>query len=163
MKWQLSKRQEGEASVPKANGDAQAGNGASKGSEARDKFLDLKTTIHRKLLDRINLSMLDKLSREQVQAEVGDIVFDLLVEEDTALNAMERARLVDEVLDELLGLGPLEPLLADETITDILVNGYKTVFVERNGLLEKAPTRFQNERHLLRIIQKSIPSIRPHR
>jgi pilus assembly protein CpaF len=124
-----------------------------------DKFLTLKTVIHRKLLDRINLGILDKLSRKQIEEEVGDIVLALLVEEDAALNARERERLVGEVLDELLGLGPLEPLLADETITDILVNGYKTVFVERNGLLEKVPTRFQDERHLLRIIQKIVSAV----
>jgi pilus assembly protein CpaF len=124
-----------------------------------DRFLTLKTAIHRKLLDRINLALLDKLSREQIQEEVGDIVLALLVEEDAALNARERERLVGEVLDELLGLGPLEPLLADETITDILVNGYRTVFVERFGLLEKAPARFQDERHLLRIIQKIVSAV----
>ncbi|WP_419716236.1 CpaF family protein [Altererythrobacter aquiaggeris] len=124
-----------------------------------DKYLLLKTAIHRKLLDRINLGILEKLSRDQIQEEVGDIVLDLLVEEDAALNAKERTELVAEVLDELLGLGPLEPLLADETITDILVNGHKTVFVERNGLLEKETTRFQNERHLLRIIQKIVSAV----
>jgi pilus assembly protein CpaF len=124
-----------------------------------DRFLHLKTAIHRKLLDRINLSILDKLSREQIQAEVGGVVLSLLVEEDAALNAKERERLVGEVLDELLGLGPLEPLLADETITDILVNGHRTVFVERRGLLEKETTRFQDERHLLRIIQKIVSAV----
>ena len=91
----------------------------------------------------INLALLDKLSREQIEAEIGDIVMELLVEADEALNARERKQLVGEVLDELLGLGPLEPLLKDEGITDILVNGHKTVFVERNGLLEKVPTQFQ--------------------
>jgi len=126
---------------------------------AIDRFLGLKTRIHRKLLDRINLGILDKLSRERIQAEIGDLVLGLLLEEDAALNASERERLVDEVLDELLGLGPLEPLLADETITDILVNGHKTVFVERNGLLEKESTRFQDERHLLRIIQKIVSAV----
>jgi len=124
-----------------------------------DRFLHLKTAIHRKLLDRINLSILDKLSREQIQAEVGGVVLAILVEEDAALNAKERERLLGEVLDELLGLGPLEPLLADETITDILVNGHRTVFVERRGLLEKESTRFQDERHLLRIIQKIVSAV----
>jgi pilus assembly protein CpaF len=123
------------------------------------RFLELKSTIHRKLLDRINLAMLDKLSRAQVEEEVGEVVLGLLAQEDEALNAKERAKLVDEVLDELLGLGPLEPLLADETITDILVNGHKTVFVERRGLLERVPTRFQDERHLLRIIQKIVSAV----
>jgi pilus assembly protein CpaF len=124
-----------------------------------DKYLSLKTMIHRKLLDRINLGLLEKLSREQIEDEVGDIILGLLIEEDAALNSRERQTLVAEVLDELLGLGPLEPLLADETITDILVNGYRTVFVERRGLLEKVPTRFQDERHLLRIIQKIVSAV----
>lgn len=123
------------------------------------RFLTLKSTIHRKLLDRINLAMLDKLSRAQIEEEVGEVVLALLAQEDEALNAKEREQLVAEVLDELLGLGPLEPLLADETITDILVNGYMTVFVERRGLLERVPTRFQDERHLLRIIQKIVSAV----
>lgn len=124
-----------------------------------DKMLALKTSIHRKLLDRINLSLLDRMSREQTEEEVGDIVLNLLVEEDAALNASERKRLVGEVLDELLGLGPLEPLLADESITDILVNGHRDVFVERFGLLERVSTRFQDEKHLLRIIQKIVSAV----
>jgi pilus assembly protein CpaF len=84
---------------------------------------------------------------------------ELLVEADEALSARERKQLVGEVLDELLGLGPLEPLLEDEGITDILVNGHKTVFVERNGLLEKVSTQFQDEKHLLRIIQKIVSAV----
>jgi pilus assembly protein CpaF len=157
VKWQLSGRKRGTAEA-----EVQATDHLPPIDAAEveiDRFLTLKTVIHRKLLDRINLGILDKLSRNQIEEEVGDIVLALLVEEDAALNARERDRLVGEVLDELLGLGPLEPLLADETITDILVNGYKTVFVERNGLLEKAPTRFQDERHLLRIIQKIVSAV----
>ena len=157
MKWQLSGRKQSELEI-----DAQEVSHLppAEASEVEiDRFLTLKTVIHRKLLDRINLGILDKLSRKQIEEEVGDIVLTLLVEEDAALNATERKRLVGEVLDELLGLGPLEPLLADDTITDILVNGHKTVFVERNGLLDKAPTRFQDERHLLRIIQKIVSAV----
>jgi pilus assembly protein CpaF len=157
VRWQLSGRKvadtDADSEVPPFVAPIEA-------SEVEiDKFLALKTTIHRKLLDRINLSVLDKLSREQIEEEVGDIVLGLLVEEDAALNARERSRLLGEVLDELLGLGPLEPLLADETITDILVNGYRTVFVERSGLLEKEATRFQDEKHLLRIIQKIVSAV----
>lgn len=127
--------------------------------EANDRLLALKVSIHRKLIDRINLSMLEKLSREQINEEVGDIVLELLVEEEAALNSRERRQLVNDVLDELLGLGPLEPLLQDETITDVLVNGHATVFVERGGLLEKVMTRFQDEKHLLRIIQKIVSAV----
>ena len=124
-----------------------------------DRMIDLKVSIHRSLLDRINLAALDKLSREQIQAEIGEIVGELLEDQREPLNSRERSALVLDVLDELLGLGPLEPLLKDETITDILVNGHETVFVERQGLLEKVATRFQDERHLLRIIQKIVSAV----
>lgn len=158
MKWQINSRKV--AVEPMEHGAVPAPSAPAAGSEAEiDRYLALKNEIHRKLLDRINLGILEKLSREQIEDEVGDIVLALLIEEDAALNTGERQRLVDEVLDELLGLGPLEPLLADETITDILVNGHKTVFVERKGLLEKTPTRFQDERHLLRIIQKIVSAV----
>ena len=124
-----------------------------------DRMIDLKVSIHRSLLDRINLSALDKLSREQIQAEIGEIVGELLEAQREPLNSREKSALVLDVLDELLGLGPLEPLLKDESITDILVNGHETVFVERQGILEKVATRFQDERHLLRIIQKIVSAI----
>ena len=124
-----------------------------------DRMIDLKVSIHRSLLDRINLAVLDKLSREQIQAEIGEIIGELLEAQREPLNSRERGALVIDVLDELLGLGPLEPLLKDETITDILVNGHETVFVERQGLLEKVATRFQDERHLLRIIQKIVSAV----
>lgn len=124
-----------------------------------NRYLDLKVSIHRALLDKINLGALEQLSRDQIQSEVGEIVAELLQERREMLNARERERLVIEVLDELLGLGPLEPLLKDESITDILINGYDTTFVERGGLLEKVPTRFQDERHLLRIIQKIVSAV----
>jgi pilus assembly protein CpaF len=126
---------------------------------AADRLLSLKVSIHQALLDKINLSLLDKLPREQIESEVGDIVRSLLAEGHHVLNSQERAELVTDVLDELLGLGPLEPLLKDESITDILVNGPHTVFVERKGLLERIPTRFQDERHLLRIIQKIVSAV----
>ena len=157
MKWQLGKR--GEAEAAEAEPDSAHVVPPAGEATPTDKYLDLKTTMHRKLLDRINLNILEKLSRAQIEEEIGDIVLGLLVEENAALNAKERQRLVSEVLDELLGLGPLEPLLADETVTDILVNGCKTVFVERYGLLERTPTRFQDERHLLRIIQKIVSAV----
>ena len=124
-----------------------------------DRMIDLKVSIHRSLLDRINLAALDKLSREQIQTEIGEIVGELLELQHEPLNSRERGALILDVLDELLGLGPLEPLLKDETITDILVNGHETVFVERQGLLEKVATRFQDERHLLRIIQKIVSAV----
>ena len=124
-----------------------------------DRVLSLKVEIHQQLLDRINLALLDKMPREQVAEEISDIVADLLESTGEVLNRAERTSLSAEVLDELLGLGPLEPLLKDETINDILVNGYQTVFVERFGMLERVPTRFQDEKHLLRIIQKIVSAV----
>jgi len=94
-----------------------------------------------------------------VEAEVGEIVHEQLALQKHALNLEERRRLVSDILDELLGLGPLEPLLKDHSITDILVNGHKVVFVERNGRLVETPTRFKDEKHLLRIIQKIVAAV----
>ena len=99
------------------------------------------------------------MSREQIQEEVGDIVLEELDKQRHALNHAERRQLVDDVLDELLGLGPIEPLLKDATITDILVNGHDSVFVERFGVLEPSPVRFKDEKHLIRIIQKIVSAV----
>ncbi|MXO75238.1 CpaF family protein [Altererythrobacter aerius] len=126
---------------------------------AADRKLSLKVSIHRALLDKINLAALDQLPRAQIEHEIREIVQELLQERREALNAAERDELTKEVLDELLGLGPLEPLLKDDGITDILVNGHQTVFVERGGVLERVPTRFQDEKHLLRIIQKIVSAV----
>jgi len=125
----------------------------------RDKHTELKVELHQRLLDLINLSALDNMSREQIEAEVGDIIHEELAKQNHALNNAERKQLVGDVLDELLGLGPLEPLLKDPTITDILVNGSNHVFVERYGQLEPTPVRFKDERHLLRIIQKIVSAV----
>jgi pilus assembly protein CpaF len=120
---------------------------------------DLKVELHQRLLGLINLSALETMSREQIQDEVGDIVLEELDKQRHALNHAERRKLVDDVLDELLGLGPLEPLLKDTTITDILVNGHDSVFVERYGVLEPSPVRFKDEKHLVRIIQKIVSAV----
>ena len=125
----------------------------------RDGSTELKVALHQRLLDLINLSALDQMSREQIEDEIGDIIHEELAKQSHALNQTERKQLVGDVLDELLGLGPLEPLLKDPTITDILVNGYNSVFVERFGMLEPTPVRFKDERHLLRIIQKIVSAV----
>ena len=125
----------------------------------RDKHTELKVELHQRLIDLINLPALEKMSRAQIEAEVGDIVAEELAKQNEALNHAERKQLVGDVLDELLGLGPLEPLLKDPTITDILVNGHDRVFVERYGVLEPSVIRFKDERHLLRIIQKIVSAV----
>lgn len=135
----------GPASVPAVVGAMPA---------AMDVRTSLKVDLHQKLLDRINLSALETMSREQVGRDIGDIVADMLRETSTALTLAERRLLVEDILDELLGLGPLEPLLKDPTISDIMVNTADVVFVERGGLIEETRARFADQRHLLRIIQK---------
>jgi pilus assembly protein CpaF len=125
----------------------------------RDLHTELKVELHQRLLDLINLQALDQMSRAQIEDEVGDIVAEELAKQNHALNHAERKQLVGDVLDELLGLGPLEPLLKDPTITDVLVNGHAKVYVERYGVLELSPVRFKDEKHLLRIIQKIVSAV----
>jgi pilus assembly protein CpaF len=125
----------------------------------RDTHTELKVELHQRLIDLINLQALEKMSRQQIEAEVGDIVAEELAKQNQALNQAERKQLVGDVLDELLGLGPLEPLLKDPTITDILVNGHDRVFVERYGVLEPSAARFKDEKHLVRIIQKIVSAV----
>src|SRR5215210_2276430 len=125
----------------------------------RDERTELKVELHQRLLDLINLSALDSMSRAQIEAETGTIIYEELAKQNHALNQLERKQLVSDVLDELLGLGPLEPLLKDPTITDILVNGHNKVFVERYGVLEPSPVRFKDEKHLIRIIQKIVSAV----
>lgn len=122
-------------------------------------YINLKVELHRRLIDLINLSALEKMTRPQIETEIGELVHEQLALQKHALNQEERKRLVADILDELLGLGPLEPLLQDHSITDILVNGHDVVFVERSGVLERVETRFKDERHLLRIIQKIVSAV----
>ncbi|TNE42983.1 MAG: CpaF family protein [Sphingomonadales bacterium] len=122
-------------------------------------YLDLKIELHRRLLELINLQALETMSRKQIETEVGEIVHEQLALQKHALNQAERRALVSDILDELLGLGPLEPLLKDESINDILVNGHDIIFVERQGRLERVDSRFKDDRHLLRIIQKIVSAV----
>jgi pilus assembly protein CpaF len=121
--------------------------------------LELKSRLHDVLLDRLNLAAIDKVNREDLRREVSGLVSQVLTDDGMILRAEDFKVLVDEVLDEVLGLGPLEPLLADPTINDILVNSFSSVYVERFGMLEKSKVRFRDERHLLRIIDKIVSRI----
>ncbi|MCW1381602.1 CpaF family protein [Novosphingobium sp. KCTC 2891] len=122
-------------------------------------LLGIKVEIHRLLLDRMNLAILDRYTREELTRELSPVIEGIITEKAIALNRFEKADLIEDIVDELVGLGPLEPLLEDETISDILVNGFETVFVERHGVLERVSTRFQDEKHLLRIIQKIVSAV----
>jgi len=120
---------------------------------------DLKSRLHGHILDRLNLEVIDQLEPEMVRDQIGRLVVELLDEEGMPLNATERTRLVRELQDEVLGLGPLEPLLADPSVSDILVNGHHQTYVERKGVLEKSPVRFRSDAHLMRIIDKIASSV----
>ena len=160
--WQVRKPSRGSAAVaekPSAEELRIVTVGDAGAFANRDKHTDLKVELHQRLLDLINLQALDQMSRQQIEAEVGDIVYEELSKQNHALNNAERKALVSDVLDELLGLGPIEPLLKDPTITDILINGHSNVFIERYGVLERTAVRFKDERHLLRIIQKIVSAV----
>jgi pilus assembly protein CpaF len=128
-------------------------------STTRTDFASVKTAIHRKLIQKLNLDKLTEVNREDVRREVSQILEALVHGESTPMNLQERERLVQEVLDEVFGLGPLEPLLADPTVSDILVNTYKRVYVERKGMLEQTGVQFRDDTHLMGIIDRIVSAI----
>jgi pilus assembly protein CpaF len=125
----------------------------------RTDFGSVKSAIHRKLIQKLNLDRLTEVNREDVRREVTQILEALVVGESTPMNLQERERLATEVLDEVFGLGPLEPLLADPTISDILVNTHKRVYVERKGILEMTSVQFRDDVHLMGIIDRIVSAI----
>nr|WP_245947393.1 CpaF family protein [Jannaschia seohaensis] len=136
-----------------------AANQPSREDIALSRHLALKSELHEALLDRLNLSVIDKVEPEELRREVAGLVNETLSEKGTQMAAEPFRALVDELIDEVLGFGPLEPLLADPTINDILVNGHENIYVERAGVLERMPARFSDERHLLRIIDKIVSRV----
>ena len=132
---------------------------APKPQPPRAQYVELKGNVHRKLLNRLNLEALANADRSRAENEIRSLVTELLTEENTPLSLGERDVLFGELVDEVFGLGPLEPLLRDPTISDILVNTHKHVFVERNGVLERVSATFQDDRHLLRVIDRIVSGV----
>src|SRR5580692_7681945 len=124
-----------------------------------DKLLDAKVRLHRRLIEEINLSALEKLPEEEIRGHIQELVSQYVLTERLALNTQELNDFVLEILDEMTGLGPLEPLLKDPTVNDILINGHECVYVERLGILEPTGVRFKDEAHLLRIINKIVSAV----
>lgn len=122
-------------------------------------YQELKFSLHRKLLDRINLEALSALPTERMRGEIRTAVARLVEEERTPLSLVEKDRFIGEILDEVFGLGPLEPLLQDNTISDILVTGPKIVYIERAGKLVRTSVEFKDNAHLLRIIEKVVSRV----
>jgi len=122
-------------------------------------YQELKFTLHRKLLDKINLEALATIDNHKVRNEVRTALLALLDAESTLLSSMERQQICDEVLDEVFGLGPLEPLLQDPSVSDILVNTHRQVYIERKGQLELTTVTFKDDAHLMRIIDKIVSQV----
>ena len=125
----------------------------------KPEYQELKFTLHRKLLDKINLEALATIDNQRIRGEVRQALISLIDAEPTLLSSLEKQQICDEVLDEVFGLGPLEPLLQDPTVSDILVNTSKQVYVERRGLLEVTNVTFRDDAHLLRIIDKIVSQV----
>ncbi|HSE77513.1 MAG TPA: CpaF family protein [Alphaproteobacteria bacterium] len=122
-------------------------------------YTALKVRLHQRLLDMMNLSALEMMPTEEIRTEVAAMVRELLVAEAVPMSAKDQSQLTSDILDEVLGLGPLEPLLKDPTIADIMVNTHARVYIERQGKIELTPVHFKDERHLLRIIDKIVSSV----
>ncbi len=126
-----------------------------------DEYFDLKTRIHDRLLDLVDLTLIESIDRDVLKSQIRTLVMRILEEEGQSvpLNLAERERLFVEIEDEVLGLGPLEPFIKDDTVSDILVNSYRQIFVERFGKLEISDSRFKDDAHLMRIIDKIVSSV----
>ncbi len=125
----------------------------------KERLGEIKIELHRSLLDNLNLGALEGASEADLRSEISSIAGEALEERNIVLNREDRTTLTQELYDEVRGLGPLEPLLKDETVNDILVNGPQQVFVERAGKLELTDTSFKDEKHLLRIIDKIVSAV----
>jgi pilus assembly protein CpaF len=126
---------------------------------AQNFYQEMKARLHRALIDRMDLTKLNLLTPTQTYTEVARLAKEILAAEETPISAMEREQLIEEVRYELFGLGPLEPLLADQTVSDILVNSPFTVFIERGGKLERANVAFNDNDHVMRVIERIVSSV----
>lgn len=128
-------------------------------SSVPQRLLEAKLRIHRRLIDEINLAAADRLSEKEMRPQIHELVSQHVVTEKIILNAQELETFVDDILHEMTGLGPIEPLLKDDSINDILINTHRQIYVERRGQLELSTARFKDEDHLLRIINKIVSTV----
>jgi pilus assembly protein CpaF len=135
------------------------GSGAGEPSNGQHSFQEMKSRLHRALINRMDLTKLNALAPDQINAEVSRLAEGMLATEAMPLSTVERERLVNEVRHELFGLGPLEPLLGDPTISDILVNSYRKIYIERRGKLEVTNVAFKDDEHLMRVIERIVSSV----
>jgi pilus assembly protein CpaF len=137
-----------------------AGSGAATtGGAVSGSYYALKTRLHQSLIARIDLAAAEAMSPDQLRLQLRDVLQDLIAQETLPMNEHERRALVSDLQNEVMGLGPLEPLLADPDISEIMVNGYDTLFVEKRGRIERVPARFNDDAHLLKIIDKIVSRV----
>src|SRR5215813_8082960 len=127
---------------------------AAPGSRAANEMQDIKARVHRILINKLDLSKLENADPDAVQKDVKKVIERILDEENAPLSGAERELIQTDVINEVFGLGPLEPLLADKTISDILVNGWRNVYIERRGKLERVDITFRDDPHLMQIIDR---------
>jgi pilus assembly protein CpaF len=132
---------------------------AAKPDNRQQQFEDVKRRIHGKLVDKLDLTRVGDLKGDTLRREIRMVVEHLCDAEDTLLNRQERERIVDEVIDEVLGLGPLELILKDNTVSDILINGPKNIYVEKGGRMQKSEVEFRDNKHLLQIIDRIVSKV----
>ncbi len=147
--------------IPRSNRVAPAKQDALTAQDVRmnDRTLDARVRLHRKLIEEINLVALERLPQDEMRKEIKGFVVEVAQSERLALNVSELESLVDDLVDEMVGLGPLEPLLKDPSISDILINGHENCFVERGGKLVPVAIPFKDEAHLLRIVNKIVAGV----
>jgi pilus assembly protein CpaF len=140
-------------------GNNNNGPGPVSDGSGQHSFQEMKARLHRTLINRMDLTKLQTLTPDQVHAEVSRLAESVLAQEAMPLSVSERERLVNDVQHELFGLGPLEPLLADSTISDILVNKHDTIYIERRGKIERSNVTFKDDEHLMRVIERIVSSV----
>jgi len=131
----------------------------SDGSDFKQRLLEAKLRIHGRIIDEINLANMDKMPLKELRPQIHELVAQHVSNERIVLNANELEQFVDDILNEMTGLGPIEPLLKDGSVNDILINTHKQIYVERRGVLELSDARFKDEAHLLRIINKIVSTV----
>src|SRR4051794_23202948 len=141
------------------NTNVPGGGGTPSDSSGQNSFQEMKARLHRTLINRMDLTKLSSLTPDQVHAEVSRLAEAVLAQEAMPLSVAERDRLVNDVQHELFGLGPLEPLLKDPTISDILVNRHDTIYIERRGKIERTNVTFKDDEHLMRVIERIVSSV----
>ena len=152
-------KKEAAAAAPAPVAAPAAASDPAKGEKRRARLADIKLQLHRELLEQLNLAALDKASERELREEIRAIMNEYLETNSIVVNREDRLTLQDELFDEVVGLGPLEPLLKDDSIADILINGPQQIFVERNGKLTLSDVKFKDEKHLMRIIDKIVSAV----